>query len=399
MQIVDIEFQPGGLGLTFDDGSSTNANLTVISGVLYLTGLSAAHKAALTAFNAAIDVSVKNYDPRFGGGSGVGIFNVVEDLTPQLGGDLDLHGFRIYDATAPQNARGVKAMDLQLLRSAATQVASGDYSFIAGGRYNTASGAASYAEGSTTTASGAASHAEGDSTVASGITSHAEGYATNAIGIYSHAEGSAATASGGNSHAEGMNTVSSGLAAHAQGAFTVASGDCSFAAGYKTTASGHGSVAIGQSSVASLYCQKAHASGFFAIAGDAQRTETITRITTTDAAFHEMFLDGTGGSLTFSILSNKLYAITLTIAGRREGVAEGCMFVRMVVIGNDAGATTLDDQQTIGVDINPGGFYFIQLSADDVNDHLVVEVKYDNGGAVKTVRWVAILEAVEIAGS
>ena len=52
------------------------------------------------------------------------------------------------------DARGTGAVDLQTARTADTQVASGDYSCIPGGRENTASGTYSLAMGDTCTAGG-----------------------------------------------------------------------------------------------------------------------------------------------------------------------------------------------------------------------------------------------------
>jgi hypothetical protein len=79
--------------------------------------------------------------------------------------------------------------------------------FISGtlkqGRYVTASGVFSHAEGELTYAKEEVSHAEGSTTIASGYGSHAEGYLATASNTYSHAEGISTHASGYGSHAEG----------------------------------------------------------------------------------------------------------------------------------------------------------------------------------------------------
>ena len=150
-------------------------------------------------------------------------------------------------ASADGNARGAGAVDLQQYRTVATSVASGEYSFIAGGCDNVASGSCahaegagtiasntySHAEGAETTASGPNSHAEGRDTIASGAYSHTEGYNTIASNTYSHAEGSATIASGSNSHAEGYQTIASGAYSHAEGYGTTADGAYSHAAGHQ----------------------------------------------------------------------------------------------------------------------------------------------------------------------
>jgi hypothetical protein len=74
--------------------------------------------------------------------------------------------------------RGLHAVDLQSARSAATQVASGDYSVIGGGRDNTASGvAATVGGGGSNTASG------GAATVGGGSGNTASGSAATVGGV------------------------------------------------------------------------------------------------------------------------------------------------------------------------------------------------------------------------
>ena len=144
------------------------------------------------------------------------------------------------------DARGSYAIDLQVVRSSSTEVASGDYSFLSG-RYNTASGSGSEASGYYNTASGTYSHAEGSETTASGGHAHAEGRGTTASGNYgSHAEGYSTTASSNASHAEGYSTTASGTYSHAAGSTTIASGLNSHAIGYLTQARGMSSLASGR---------------------------------------------------------------------------------------------------------------------------------------------------------
>jgi hypothetical protein len=86
------------------------------------------------------------------------------------------------------NQRGLHAVDLQSSRSAATQVASGEYSVIAGGRNNTASGGSSVVGGGRqNTASGWASFVGGGwRSIASGQYSFVGGgFGNTASGAYS----------------------------------------------------------------------------------------------------------------------------------------------------------------------------------------------------------------------
>src|SRR5438128_1452490 len=67
------------------------------------------------------------------------------------------------------NERGANSVDWQQVRSAVTQVASGNNSVISGGINNTAAGFASYAEGERTISSGEGSHSGGVATSSGGI--------------------------------------------------------------------------------------------------------------------------------------------------------------------------------------------------------------------------------------
>jgi len=396
MPVVEIEFQPGGLGLVFDDGTSANGKFEVIGGIMYMTGLSAAQKAQLQLFNTNIHSSVAAYDPRFGSGTGIGIFNVVEDLTPLLGNHLDLNGFNIYDDAG--DPRGIDAFDFQLLRNNAFEVASGIHSFIAAGRYNTASGGSSYAEGDANIASGRYSYVEGSNNVSSGRGSHAEGYNNTASGKAAHAEGENNIASGDASHAEGYRTTGSGDVSHAEGSFTEAAGRTSFAGNYGAVAIGEAARATGILSLASLYGQRAHAAGAFAQQGDAQNTETLARIKTTDDSWTELYLDGAAGLHQFTIADDSFYALRITIGGFREGTNLGCMFMRMLTLERNGGVAALLGEEIIGTDISPGGgtFGYFDVRFRVVADRLSIQVKYDDGGSSKGVRWMAHIDALEV---
>lgn len=92
------------------------------------------------------------------------------------------------------NTRGLSAVDFQTNRSAATQVASGAYSFISGGINNTASGARSVVlSGDNGTASGTNAVVSGGQGVASGDNSFAMGAANTAYAFGSTTLGMWAT--------------------------------------------------------------------------------------------------------------------------------------------------------------------------------------------------------------
>ena len=133
------------------------------------------------------------------------------------------------------NARGPYAVDLQMLRNANTQVASGTYSTVTGGRGNTASGTYSTVAGGWVNTASATS-----STVAGGYGNTASGQNSTVAG------GEVNTASATNSTVAGgyVNTASGHTSTVAGGWNNTASGDKSFVGG------GHINVAQGsQSSV------------------------------------------------------------------------------------------------------------------------------------------------------
>jgi len=133
--------------------------------------------------------------------------------------------------------RGLHAVDLQSERSAATQVASGDYSVIGGGQDNTASGWwATVGGGWSNTASG------GGATVGGGAYNTASGLAaTVGGGAYNTASEQAATVGGGEENtASGFAATVGGGASNNASFFaaTVGGGDRNTASGVGATVGG-----------------------------------------------------------------------------------------------------------------------------------------------------------------
>ena len=246
-------------------------------------------------------------------------------------------------------------------------------------------------------ASGTVTHAEGRGTNASGSYAHAEGSLTIASGdMGSHAEGSSCTASGQSAHAEGASCLASGDRSHAQGSTCTASGNRAHAEGGATTADGDYSHAQGLYAKASRYGEYVQASGRFAADGDAQFTRSILRNYTWDTSWKELFLDGV--SARWLLADNFSYACSITIAARMNtGGAECAHFTRRLTIERTDGTVSLRSgpSSTYG-DHNPNGDYSIRITADDINKSLKLEVKHDDGISAKDVRWVSVIEAVEI---
>jgi hypothetical protein len=158
------------------------------------------------------------------------------------------------------NARGTYAADLQISRTANTQVASGNGSALIGSVNATASGQNAVVNGGT---GGLASGGNsivlgGDRVTASGTNSGAGGETnTNASGFAAFAFGTSCAASGNRSIALGDGNT--------------ASIDAAFAVGYQNTANGfYSSVAGGAyASAKSRYAYQAFGSGRFSATGDA----------------------------------------------------------------------------------------------------------------------------------
>jgi hypothetical protein len=135
----------------------------------------------------------------------------------------------------------------------------------------------------------------------------------------------------------------------------------------------------------------AHASGQFSAQGDAQRARFVMRNKTTDDTATELFLNGSSTRLT--IPSGKIFAFTIQITGTKSDGSAVAHYLRQYCLKNVAGTTSeVYAPVTIGSD-NAAGTS-IALSANDTNDALKVEV---TGIAAETWRWVASVDAVEVA--
>lgn len=251
------------------------------------------------------------------------------------------------------NARGANAVDLQISRTASTQVASAAYSFVAGLNNTTSTSNGNVAIGVGNTASGAAG------SIAIGNTNSASNASTPSVAF-------------------GWSNSSSGGGA-----------GCLFGIG--NTASANYSQAFGERALANRYGMDARASGRFVADGDAQRARFVMRNKTTTNAAVELFLDGSSTRLT--IPSGKIFAFTINISGVKSDGSAVAHYLRQYCLKNVSGTTSqVYAPVTIGTD-NAAGTT-IALSASDPNDALKVEV---TGITSETWRWVASVDAVELA--
>ncbi len=185
--------------------------------------------------------------------------------------------------SAGGNARGTYAVDLQSIRTNASDVASGNYSTIAGGRRCTASGNYSFAAGFRATASGAGSIAFG-------------GDGSFSLGP---------TASGANSFAVGPGATASGAQSIAFGAGITATAD--YSAGIYAQTDKYGEFA-GRSGWSFMQLRK----------------ESIVGTTPT-----ELFLDGA--------------SLLATIPADQKWIVEIACLAEITVVGNGSGGLAADD--------------------------------------------------------
>ena len=260
----------------------------------------------------------------------------------------------IADSTAVGgNARGTDAVDLQISRTSASQVASGAGAFLAG-RRGTASGAGSFCYGDD-------SAATAQFAVALGCFANATGYATLAIGVNAAASGSQSIC---------ISNGNAGSSATAQDAIAI----------------GHGALADRIGIVAT-------ANGKFAVNGDSQKIDIVLRNRTTDATPVTLFSNGSSTRLT--IPSGKILFADIIISGiKSDGSAAAC-YKRKVAIKNVAGTTSLvGSVETIGTDHEDNASTDVAITADNTNDALDISV---TGIAAETWRWTATFSGLEIA--
>lgn len=247
---------------------------------------------------------------------------------------------QIADNTATGgNARGQYAVDLQRIRTAATQVASGNYSFVAG-QTNTASGAHSFAAGQGNTASGSW-------------------------------------------------TCSIGIA-------NIVSGGASFAAGAENEASGSQSTALGNRALARFQAQVAMGARIFDPgAGKSQYNIFIVGATTTNETPTALRSFGSenitlqnNSAMRFNIL------VIATVTG--GGNTSGWDLRGVIKRGANAASTALVGTVTttlVGQDAGASG-WAIAATANTTTGGLTITA---TGQAGTTIRWVATVECAEVA--
>ncbi len=224
------------------------------------------------------------------------------------------------------NNRGTYAIDLQLERSGATQVASGSGAVAIGSRctssasgsvaigFNAVAGSSSYAvaigKDCTSTAS--------DGSVAMGVGCTASSFHAVAMGGSCSATAVASTASGLNSAASGNGSVAMG-----NGCGASATGTAAF--GHTASSSRHGMLSF--------------AGGAFSSGGDAQQIIYVQRIRTTSTS--PTLLRSDGSSVNFTIPSGKAISGYIVVIAKQASSANACSYHITFTAVNNGGTSTL----------------------------------------------------------
>lgn len=288
------------------------------------------------------------------------------------------------------NKRGSYAVDLQMARGTAAQVASGPYS-VAVGRQNTSSGNMSFTAGFGNTASADYATALGTANTASGAESFAAGYACTASGYGAIAIGDTLTASGTIAVALGFSAVAAGNYSFALGGATSTSANSfcvGLAAGTETAAEQSWNISSG--GVADVRNQ-----GVVGATSDTYAQSNIYTLSrsTTDATPTVLQPNGNTGTEYLTVRNDKVYAFTVLVAGRNISDGGGCGYELKGVIENAGGTVALIGTVTKTVLGETTGAYDCDVTANDTNNCLVITV---TGLAAKDVRWGATVIAVAV---
>jgi hypothetical protein len=287
------------------------------------------------------------------------------------------------NTTAGGNKRGARAVDLQMERANANQVASGQWSLVAG-RNNRAS--TDYA-----TSLGVENISTGS------LGSFSCGYLSSATGSYSLAHGYLNTASGDGSVAIGNANTASGASS-------------SVALGNSNQATGTSSIALTNNAIANA--DYSFASGFYSrvfgiqnrvvfgraitTAGDCQQSKFFLGRNTTNNSATTLTVGGTtAGTTNQVILSDQsAYRFKGTIVGKQSGSVNAAVWDvdGFIVRGANAAATTLNVSNVTLVQNTPA-WGTPTLAADTTNGGLRVQV---TGAAATNIQWTAVIETTEV---
>jgi hypothetical protein len=176
-----------------------------------------------------------------------------------------------------------------------------------------------------------------------------------------------------------------------------AGGDNSIAlgSGAVTESGATGAIAIGNQSLARLPGSEVFASGRFGSLGDAQAGKYMLRAVSTNGFPTQLYLNGTTGQQ-LTLTDDSTWTFTVTVTGHRQDVSDGhAGFKAEGVVYRQSGANTvsLQGNPTISVLGRSDQQWSINIGTDTTSGSLTINVV---GQAGKIIRWVALVETLEV---
>jgi len=297
------------------------------------------------------------------------------------------------------NKRGQNSVDLQTIRSSNTEVASGNYSVISGGRRNLASGLYSAVMG------GYVSYATGESSMniggyassASAYCSITGGYQNSASGNSSIALGSSCTASNSYSVSIGYQNNVSGIASSAFGQLNTVNEHWSFTSGYYNSLTGRFSNINGTGGADFGVWSRQVFSSYNSVVGDSQKSTLILNKRTTDATPTVLTVQGGAISTTtqLTLQNNNVFRVKGSITGKQSGNTNvGVWDIDCVIVrGASAATTVIAGTPSISLVVNTGSFGDPTLTANTTLGCLTVTV---TGLALTNIQWTCVIDTCEV---
>jgi len=286
------------------------------------------------------------------------------------------------------DARGQNSTDLQFEREQASQVASGNNSFIGAGASNKVAGNNSFAAaGSHNDVAGNMGFAAGESNTVSGNNSAAFGYVNDVLGNCSHALGTGHVITDDAALAEGDGNIVSAYAAHAEGGLHICEGRYSHAEGLAARAY--------------LDYQHTKASGGFSFpgeTGEAQYTNVVARLKADDNYPLPLILGEEG---VIALMNNKVCFFKISVVASTSA-ATGLMNLAtkawelkgIIAKACDNAGTSLLGPISKLVTAGSDPEWDVNVEADTTNGALRILASAPPG---REIRWVAFVEMVEVA--
>jgi len=164
----------------------------------------------------------------------------------------------------------------------------------------------------------------------------------------------------------------------------------------QTSVTAPNSLAIGKQSLTRHSGAIVCANGQFSSAGDAQTGKYLLRTITTNNTETELFLDGAGGTGRLSLPNNSTWIFTASVIGHRTDATNGRAGYKLdgvIYRTTAANTTTIIGSVTKTAIAESDVAWDTNITADTTNGSLKITATGETG---KTIRWVAVIDTVEI---